>query len=154
ARYLRSTEFTETVVHLPDGARTMIDRVFGARHFSWRCVLTSIAFSFAAFALLACLTVLYDPRWVSIARRAWQTYPVLINMAVAWIIWSIVPDYFNLLKTRKVLDLITAYRMKSVSLLIAILVADFLIGYAIFIVTFVPIGLLDVHLFFYVMGMG
>ena len=38
ARYLKSSDFSETVVHLPDGTRALFERVFGARHFSWRCV--------------------------------------------------------------------------------------------------------------------
>jgi len=75
-------------------------------------------------------------------------------MAVAWIIWSVVPDYFNLFKTRELLDLMTAHQIERPFVLIVMLFADFLIGYAIFILTFVPIGLLDVHLFYYVLGIG
>ncbi len=41
-------------------------------------------------------------------------FPGFFRSVVAYAIWSIVPDYFNLLKTRKVLGLITARQMGQV----------------------------------------
>jgi hypothetical protein len=154
ARYLKSTELAETVVRLPDGTRALFQRVFGARHFSWRCVKTSMVFSVVSFAVIVGLTVLYDPVWrISVARTALEM-PALFNLSIAWVIWSIVPDYFNLLKTRTALDLITSHQITRPSVLIGMLFADFLIGWVIFVLTFLPITLLNVHLVFYVLGIG
>jgi hypothetical protein len=154
ARYLKSTNFAKTVVQLPEGTRALFQRVFGARHFSWRCVATSMLFSIAAFTVIVGLTVLYDPRRVSVVREIWTDMPVVMNTTLAWMIWSVVPDYFNLFKTRKLLNLLMAHRIKRPSLFIVMVLADFLIGYSIFIITFSPMGLFDLHLIFYVLGKG
>jgi len=73
--------------------------------------------------------------------------------------WSIatragsgVPDYFNLLKTRKVLGLITARQINRPSVLVVILSADFLIGYAIFILSCLPMGLFSLHFVLFLQG--
>jgi hypothetical protein len=154
ARYLRSTNFDESVVHLPEGTRALFQSVFGARHFSWRCMATSMLFSIVAFTVIVGLTVLYGPRRVSAVRYVWAENPAFMNITLAWMIWSVVPDYFNLFKTRKFLNLLTSHRIKRTSLLIVMALADFLIGYAIFLITFSPVGLLDVHLIFWVLGKG
>lgn len=152
-RYLRSTEFAKAVVQLPDDTRALFERVFGPRHFSWRCVKTSIVFSIAAFAFILLLTVLDDPKrtrfWVVQVR---EIYPALLYILAMYAVWAIVPDYFNLFKTRKVLDLITAHRISRPSALVVILIADFLFGYAIFILTCFPMGLLSEHFVLFLMG--
>jgi hypothetical protein len=153
ARYLKSTDFAKAVVHLPNDTHALFERVFGARHFSWRCVKTSILFSVAAFAIIVGLNVLNDPKGsLSWARRVLEVYPALFNILVAYAIWSIVPDYFNLLKTRKVLGLITARQINRPSVLVVILSADFLIGYAIFILSCLPMGLFSLHFVLFLQG--
>jgi hypothetical protein len=154
AGYLKSSDFSETVVYLPDGTRALFEHVFGARHFSWRCVKNSVLFSAASFLVIGVLYVLYNPGFVRVVRFEWQFAPVLINMAIARIIWSFVSNYFNLLKTRKVLDLITAHPIKRLSVLVVLLLADFFIGYAIFIITVPTTSMLTLHLFFLVVGRG
>jgi hypothetical protein len=150
--YLKSTDFAKAVVHLPNDTHVLFERVFGARHFSWRCVKTSILFSIAAFAIIALLNVLNDPkRWRS-TLKFFETYPGFFNTLVAYAIWSIVPDYLNLLKTRKVLGLITARQINRPSVLVVILFADFLIGYAIFTLTLLPMGLFSLHFVFFLLG--
>jgi hypothetical protein len=153
ARYLRSTEFAKAVVHLPDDTRALFERMFGPRHFSSRCVKTSIVFSLVAFAFVLALSVLDDPKqtrfWVLEVRKI---YPALAYILLAYAVWAIVPDYFNLLKTRKILDLITARQISRPSVLAVILIADFLLGYAIFILTCLPMGLFTDHLVFFLMG--
>jgi hypothetical protein len=64
-----------------------------------------------------------------------------LAMIGAWAIWSLVPDYFNLLKTRKVLVIITARQIHRLSVLVGILLADFIIGTVIFRLTFGPIAI-------------
>jgi len=153
ARYLKSTDFAKAVVHLPNDTHALFECVFGARHFSWRCVKTSILFSVAAFAIIVGLNVLNDPKGsLSWARKVLEIYPGLLYLLVAYAIWSIVPDYFNLLKTRKVLGLITARQINRPSVLVVILFADFLIGYAIFILTCLPMGLFSLHFVLFLQG--
>jgi hypothetical protein len=153
ARYLKSTDLAKAVVHLPNDTHVLFERVFGARHFSWRCVKTSILFSVAAFAIIVVLNVLNDPK----GSRSWtlnalELFPGFFYTLVAYAIWSIVPDYFNLLKTRQVLGLITARQINRPSVLVFILFADFLIGYAIFTLTLVPMGLFSLHFVLFLLG--
>jgi hypothetical protein len=153
ARYLRSTDFAKAVVQLPDDTRALFERVFGPRHFSWRCIKTSMAFSVAAFAFILALSVLDDPKRTRLfVLRVWDEYPAFLYILGAYAVWAIVPDYFNLLKTRKVLGLITAHQISRSSALALILIADFLFGYAIFIVTCLPMGLLSEHFVLFLMG--
>jgi hypothetical protein len=142
------SDFGETVVYLPDGTRALFERVFGARHFSWRCVKNSILFSATSFLVIGVLYILYDPGFVRVVKFEWEFFPALINMAIARIIWSFVSNYFNLLKTRKVLDLLTTHQIKRLSVLILVLLADFFVGYAIFIITVPTTSMLTLHLFF------
>jgi hypothetical protein len=140
-------------VHLPDDSRALFERVFGPSHFSWRCVKTSVVFSIAAFAFILVLSILDDPKrtrfWVVEVR---EIYPALIYILLAYAVWAIVPDYFNLLKTRKVLDLITMRQISRPAILAVILIADFLFGYAIFILTCLPMGLMSEHFVLFLMG--
>ena len=154
ARYLKSTDFAKTGMHLPTDTHALFERVFGARHFSWRCVITSIVFSVVAFAIIVGLNVLHNPETLSWARALWETYRGIFNMYVAYAIWSIVPDYLNLLKTRKVLGLITTRQIYRPSVLVLILFVDFFVGYAIFYFSLVPMGFLLLHLWFYLLGEG
>src|SRR5229473_3223249 len=153
ARYLKSTDFAKAVVHLPNDTHVLFEHVFGARHFSWRCVKTSVLFSVAAFAIIVVLNVLNHPKGsLSRTLNVLEMFPGFFRSVVAYAIWSIVPDYFNLLKTRKVLGLITVRQINRPSVLVVILVADFLIGYAIFALTFLPMGLFSLHLVLFVLG--
>src|SRR5438067_2538443 len=61
----------------------------------------------------------------------------------AWVIWSLVPNYFNLLKTRKVLGILTTRQIRRSSVLVGILFADFVVGYVTFAVTFFPIDVFN-----------
>jgi hypothetical protein len=153
AQYLKATDFAKAVVHLPDDTLALFERLFGKRHFSWRCLRTSILFSVAAFASILILNTLTNPKgmhfWVV---TVWEQFRGLFNSFVAFAIWSIVPDYFNLFKTRKVLGLITTRQINRMSVLISILIADFIFGYALFIVTVFPMGLTSLHFVLFLIG--
>jgi hypothetical protein len=146
-RYLKSTHVTEIVVHLPNDTRPLFECVFGARHFSWRCVRASVLFSLAVAAGLFALFILNDlKQFVAFFRSTWEQGispgdQTFLSMIGAWVIWSLVPDYFNLLKTRKVLAVITAREIDRLSVLACILFADFIVGIAIFLLTFGPIAI-------------
>jgi hypothetical protein len=136
-RYLKSTDFAATVVHLPEDTRGLFQQVFGARHFSWRCVRASVLFSLAAIAGIWGLAFLNRPVAVVELVRTWGFQ--LLTVLAGWTIWSLVPDYFNLLKTRMVLDIIAARQISRASVLIIILFTDLLLGWVIFQVTFIPV---------------
>jgi len=152
ARYLKSTDFAKAVVHLPSDTHALFERVFGTRHFSWQCVRTSILFSVAAFAFIVGLNILNHPRSVARSLEVWKNYRGYFNSLVAYAIWSIVPDYFNLLKARKVLGLVTAHQMNRLPVLVGILLGDFVIGYAIFLLTCLPMGLFSLHFVLFLLG--
>jgi hypothetical protein len=138
--YLKSTDFAGSVVRLPQDTRALFERVFGARHFSLRCVITSVLFSAVTTTGMFAIFFLIDPKaFLSLADLVWEYDPQLLVAVGAWIIWSLVPDYFNLLKTRAILGLATARQINRASILIAIVFADFVVGYAIFSLTFGPI---------------
>ena len=106
-----------------------------------------------AFAFILALSALDDPKrtrfWVIELRDVARGF---FYSLLAYAVWAIVPDYFNLFKTRKVLDLITAHRISRPSLLVVMLIADFLFGYAIFIITCLPMGLVADHLVLFLLG--
>jgi hypothetical protein len=137
-KYLKSTDFTGSVVHLPDDTRSLFERMFGARHFSLRCVVASVLFSIASLIGLFGLAILDNFETYRILNRAFREHPVLLPMTGAWVIWSLVPDYFNLLKTRKILGIITARQIRRTSVLVVILFADFVVGYVFLALRFSP----------------
>lgn len=152
ALYIKSTDFAKAAVRLPSDTRALFQRVFGTRHISWRCLKASILFSVAAFASVVILNLLNDPKRLPLALAVWEVYPGLWYSLLAYAIWSIVPDYINLLKTRKVLDLITTHQIDRPSLLAVILFVDFILGYAIFIISCWPMGLLSLHFWLFLLG--
>jgi hypothetical protein len=56
-KYLKSTDYPGSVVHLPEDTRGLFERVFGSRHFSLRCVVASILFSITAVVGLFALAI-------------------------------------------------------------------------------------------------
>jgi hypothetical protein len=132
-KYLKSTDIATTVVRLPKDTRVLFERVFGPRHFSLRCVIASVLFSIVATVGVYGFVVLNDPSLLGIGGE-----PRFLASISAWVFWSFVPDYFNLLKTRVALRIITTRQIRA-SVLIVILFADLLIGYAIFRLTFWPV---------------
>jgi hypothetical protein len=139
-KYLKSTDLAGSVVRLPGDTRALFERVFGPRHFSPRCLLASVLFSVASAAGMFVFAFLNNPKGaIHLAQLWWWEEPRFLVPIGVWVIWSVVPDYFNLLKTRIVLGIITARRINRSSVLIVILFADFLVGYVIFSFTYWPI---------------
>ena len=138
SKYLKSTDFTGSAVHLPDDTRSLFERVFGARHFSLQCVIASVLFSIISLIFLFGLAILNNFETYLSLDRGFRQNPVLLSMTGAWVIWSLVPDYFNLLKTRKILGIITARQIRRTSVLVVILFADFVVGYVFLALRFSP----------------
>jgi hypothetical protein len=59
------TDFAASVVRLPEDTRALFERVFGARHFSLRCVITSVLVSAATMTSMFGLFFLNDSKCLS-----------------------------------------------------------------------------------------
>src|SRR5208282_900642 len=107
SRYLISTDFVGASLHLPEGTGALFNRVFGSRHFSLRCLVRSIICSIGATTALFGLSILNDPHLLSRL-----TDPFEVRVLEFWVVWCLVPDYFNLFKTRMILGLLITRRVK------------------------------------------
>jgi hypothetical protein len=124
-------EFTpERALALPRGAIELFSRVFGDRQFSWKCVRRSILFSIVANVMLCALIVLSNPSSL-LWKATGDDISIVARAAVVWLLFIPLIDFLNLYKTRSVLFAL-ARRPVSVSLLISILLGDFLIGLMVF----------------------
>ena len=135
---------------LPDGTQELFERIFGDRHFSWKCLIRSATFSLGAMAFIVILLLLISPEDVlelkdAFLRRGrlaegWENF-------VLWLPWSIFIDYISLFKTRFVLRLLTQMRRRSAPISLAILVIDYIVYRVIFsvgvIVVILAVGFID-----------
>jgi hypothetical protein len=116
---------------LPDGTQEIFERIFGERHFSWKCFVRSAIFSLGAMAFLAILALLIYPKRFfdrddEFFHSGISQYGVLVLFTV-WLPWSILIDYVSLFKTRVVLRLLSRMRRSILVVSIAILIADYLL---------------------------
>jgi hypothetical protein len=143
---------------LPEGTRELFQRIFGKRHFSWKCLFRSACFSLGAIVLLAGLVYLSVPalgklRWVdqlwasfgksSVKHIDFARQAALVTLCV-WVIWSLVPDYFNLLKTRICLEVMSHEKYSNIIYLVLLLMCDLLVTIAIFHVGFTVISVVSI----------
>jgi hypothetical protein len=126
---------------LPEGTQELFERIFGERHFSWKCFVRSAAFSLGAIALISIVCLLINPHASEVF------YPVaedwlreLSPFGYAWIfvtfmlLWSIVIDYISLFKTRLVLGLLLRMHRRPMIVALVILAVDFIVYKIIFMV--------------------
>ena len=134
AQRLYSLDPTSSTRILYDGAREIINRIFGRKHFTWRCFFRSAVFSLASIVVMSILYLL-------IHGRDEQFETALTNPLVAqlgglflwsWIILSIVPDYLNLYKTRIIIDWLNLIDKPAWIYLICLLFVDFVFGLILF----------------------
>ena len=125
---------------LPDGTQEIFERIFGERHFSWKCFVRSAAFSLGAMAFISILMFLVYPKEFSklIALLGRPQLPnldqfpkdfvryVLGTFFVSWFLWSVLIDYVSLFKTRAVLSILTRMRSRNALVAGAILVIDYI----------------------------
>jgi hypothetical protein len=111
---------------LPDGTQELFDRIFGKRHFSWKCSVRSVAFSCGAMAFIGILALLINPHLIKAAIvMGWTSL-------AGWLPWSIIIDYISLLKTRVVLRSIARLQLRNMFVAIAVLVVDLFLYIAVF----------------------
>jgi hypothetical protein len=129
AEYLQSQAMKEhSAVRLPADTLSVFEKVFGADHFSFKCITRSILFSIAATTIMLTLMKMSDPYYhlSNFLNRTW-----IIYFAV-YVSWSLIPDYLNLFKTRIVLKMLLQREVANPIALLGILVADFVIGILVF----------------------
>jgi hypothetical protein len=91
---------------------TVFDRIFGERHFSWRCFSRSCLASIVTVSILFLFWVGQtsdDPHTeitdILVSRRG-LTY-FYINLLLLYVICNFLPDYVSLLKTRRIIGILS-----------------------------------------------
>lgn len=147
ARWLRlrsadASLIADPVEPWPDTFAKVFDKVFGVKHWSWKCFVRS---SIASFCL-ACLGWTYSvwtaPYWQAIRdalRIKWTHgahFPItsLLIFVPIILVTNLVPDYISLLESRYVLHLIQ--KAENAWLIGLLLVADVIVTCAIPLVPF------------------
>lgn len=131
ASYLRSTDFSALSVRLPKAIEELFERLFGKRHFSALCIFRSATFSLAAIVFLLALGFLTHYSYFQTMPAFVAGHPGFRIKYFGYIMWSLVPDYFNLYKTRLIIYWTTRHNLPIV-VLIAILVLDVGVSYLVF----------------------
>jgi hypothetical protein len=111
---------------LPDGTREIFAKIFGERHFSLKCVVRSVAFSFGAMGFIGILLLLINPVWIIGAFASFFTTAKRETFLLysLWLPWSIIIDYISLFKTRVVLRYLPRVRP---SLTPTVLIGDYML---------------------------
>jgi hypothetical protein len=108
---------------LPDGTQQLFERIFGERHFSLKCLFRSVVFSSGAMIFIAILWFLITARGILFIF----SNVFFVTLGTLWLCWSIIIDYFSLLKTRIILQIMTGSQLRTVVGAIATLSMDLLI---------------------------
>jgi hypothetical protein len=99
---------------LPEGTQELFERIFGERHFSWKCFIRSAAFSLGAMVFISILIFLIYPKEFSRQIRSLNLVILAFPKAafpddlpkyffeyfigvfvVSWFLWSIFIDYVS-----------------------------------------------------------
>jgi hypothetical protein len=129
---------------LPDGTKELFERIFGERHFSWKCFIRSATFSLGAMVFIGILGLLITPKEALQAMR--MVFVAIVyqgdwRVLALWFPWSIAIDYVSLFKTRVILRVLTRMRFRNTMISAAILGIDFLVYKLLFTLGFVVVGL-------------
>lgn len=129
-------------------AENALNYVFGERHFALRCILTSSMFTVGSILFLIILSgafslsvsFLGNPQLNKFLELYWS-FPFSAGAPgfLTWMVWSIVIDYFSLLKTRLLIRLLRKWG--ALSLIICI--ADFSVGFIIYAIGICLLSLLS-----------
>ena len=109
-RLLLYADPAEAAAKWPRLAPQLFDAIFGGRHFSWRCFLTSAALSVLAFAIVATVLYLVIPRtsdlllvdmlfiFLGAYAREWGVAWMLLEPFVVFLFLLVVADYLSLME--------------------------------------------------------
>jgi len=123
---------------LPDGTQELFERIFGERHFSWKCFVRSAVFSLGATAFLTTLCLLINPKtFLFNVPPITEIFPGL----ALWFLWSIIIDYISLFKTRVILRVVQ-HKVPNLGGAVTILVIDYILYNVIFALGYTIIDLI------------
>jgi hypothetical protein len=121
---------------LPEGTQELFERIFGERHFSWKCFVRSAAFSVGAMVFISIVFLLIFPTEILEMLRRIVVFEVEMEsvkvygdwfMLVLWLPVSILVDYVSLFKTRVILGGLTRLRQVRQLTAIAIVGIDYIV---------------------------
>lgn len=98
AVWLVGVQTSKRVERWPTTFANIFDRVFGSKHFSWRCLWRSCAASFALFLIGTCLT------------KGMLRLELVSRLLIVAIWGNFLPDYVSLLESRYVMNLMVRSR--------------------------------------------
>jgi hypothetical protein len=136
---------------LPEGTQELFERLFGERHFSWKCFVRSAMFSVGAMAFAGLLCLLVSPE--SFGREFGSVVLFGGFFLTLWLSLSIFIDYLSLFKTRIILRSIT--QIPGANSVIAIgfmLIIDYLVYRVLFSIGFSAVAQIQMDFNFIVRG--
>lgn len=86
----------------------LFDRIYGKKHFSWRCILVSYAISIMSVCLIASFTEVYQ----QIVIGAFEYEAKIDEILVATFVLNPLADYISLIETRLLLRLAVKGRLR------------------------------------------
>ena len=135
AAWLLGVKVGKKVEAWPDTFANIFDRVFGARHLSWRCFWRSCTASVASVCIVLCLMCTKMPLADDAAILKLVLFSGLQSVAPLLVV-NCVPDYLSLLETRFMLNLMRSHATTicralvvlidfAITLIIAVVAASF-----------------------------
>lgn len=122
SRWLRNLDLAGALPNWPAAFAVVFDRVFGERHFSWRCFSRSCVASYAGVLIVTLIWgVLRPTQFTAFFEDADTSYLFLFPLFTG--ILNVVPDYCSLLETRYVIRWMS--RERSVVRILGFLAIDF-----------------------------
>jgi hypothetical protein len=158
AGFLTSESSVKPLESLPAITEGLFEWLFGERHFSPKCIRTSILISIFSILSLFLCTLLYKPTLLpEFTDGLFSGYRAFVHnlslqpktakiaehlsrlgfsgdLAIilgSWVFWSVIPDYLSLLKSR-IIIIILKNKTPTVSGLLVTLFSDFVISLLIF----------------------
>jgi hypothetical protein len=142
AVWLLGVKVGQKVEPWPETVVTLFDRVFGPKHWSWKCFSRSICASSLVFLIAGCITITFAHNGTNLS-----TWPLILSLSLPMVagmilVYSILSDYGSLLKTRFLLsqsrrfnsslkalacpaiDLLASYCIAAVSLVVVMAICD------------------------------
>jgi len=133
--FLRSTNWRQLAYKSTVTFREVFVVIFGASHFSIKCVVRSIAFSVSAILILLTLGFLNHYDYFQTMPGVVLNHPSYYLIFFGWLFWSMIIDYFNLYKTRLIIRLIERTRVSPYVFFIFI-AFDLVLSLVIFVLSF------------------
>jgi hypothetical protein len=150
SEFLKANSYERYLGVLPFIMENAFVKIFSAKHFSRRCIISSLLFSWWAILATLLFSLLYNCyKFVNLASKdlvnanimaqkahdqagvgLWEktpTYKIWILYICAWLFWGLIPDYLALLKIRIMLLVMKYTDTRNTSLVVPIII-DFMVG--------------------------